>query len=417
MTRKLLFAGLAVTLAAAAAAATAAAATLPSARAAVTPAAVRAGAAGGSPLPSVPPRRRSSCANRTLVELAAATPDLSLFTTAVAAVGGGLAATLNDAAASRTVFTPTNSAFVALARTFGYDGPRADEAAAWAAIVAALTKVSAGQPLPLLRTILAYHVLAGGAADGGAVRVAELAGAGAQATREGGTLSVRPDRTVVDRAPEVPDAVIVLGDVEASNGLAHLVDRVLLPTAFGASLVLPPPASVTLVQLASVTPELSLLVRALNATGLRQLIANPAGNVTVLPPTNAAWVALAERLGYASCGGCAAGDDDAAYEYLVATLAARGGGDPLPPLTTLLSYHLLPRRAPLAALVAAGPLVTLRGSRVEITRDLRVVDRAPGVPDGLVVEANVATSNGIAHLVNRVLLPMPLESIVGGGGD
>lgn len=61
--------------------------------------------------------------------------------------------------------------------------------------------------------------------------------------------------------------------------------------------------------------------------------------------------------------------------------------------------------------------MTLRGSRVEITRDLRVVDRAPGVPDGLVVEANVATSNGIAHLVNRVLLPMPLESIVGGGGD
>lgn len=417
MTRKLLLAGLAVTLAAAAAAASAAGATPRSARGAAAPVALRAGAATGSPLPTLPPRRRSSCATRTLVELAAATPDLSLFTLAVSTVGGGVAATLNDPAASRTVFTPTNSAFVALARTFGYDGPRADEAAAWAAIVGALTKVSAGQPLPLLRTILEYHVLAGGGAAGGAVPVAELAGAGPQATREGGTLSVRPDRTVVDRAPEVADAAIVLGDVAASNGLAHLVDRVLLPTAIGASLALPPPDAVTLVQLAAVTPELSLLVRALNATGLTQLIANPAGNVTVLPPTNSAWVALAERVGYVSCGGCAAGDDAAAFEYLVGALAAGGGGDPLPALTTILSYHLLPRRAAAAALVGAGPLVTLRGSRVEITRDLRVVDLAPGVPDGQVVEADVATSNGVAHLVNRVLLPMPLASIVGGGGD
>lgn len=416
MTRKLLLAGLAVTLAGAAAAAVAAAATLPSARDAVAPVAVRAGAATGSPPPSPPPRR-SSCATRTLVELAAATPDLSLFTLAVATVGGGLAATLNDPAVSRTVFTPTNSAFVALARTLGYNGTRADEAAAWAAIVAALTKVSGGQPLPLLRTILEYHVLAGGGADGGAVLVAELAGAGPQETREGGTLSVRPDRTVVDRAPEVADATIVLGDVAASNGVAHLVDRVLLPTAFGASLALPPPDSVTLVQLASITPELTLLVRALNATGLLQLIANPAGNVTVLPPTNSAWVALAERLGYVSCGGCAAGDDDAAYDFLVGALAARGGGDPLPALTTILSYHLLPRRAALAALAGAGPLVTLRGSRLEITRDLRVVDLVPGVPDGQVIEADVATSNGIAHLVNRVLLPLPLRPAVGGGGD
>lgn len=95
----------------------------------------------------------------------------------------------------------------------------------------------------------------------------------------------------------------------------------------------------------------------------------------------------------------------------------RGGGGPLPLLTTILAYHLLPRRAVVAQLAGAGPLVTLRGSRLLMNRDLGVVDLAPGVPDGLVVEADVAASNGVAHLVNRVLLPLPIWPASGGGGD
>lgn len=355
----------------------------------------------------------SSSANGTLADLVATTADLSLFLRALTAVKD-LLPVLTDQSAVVTAFVPTNEAFVALAGTLGYNGPPEDEEAAWGAVVAALTRLGAGNPLPLLRTILKYHFLAGGAQP---VRVEELAGTGPVETREGGTLSVRADLSVADRAPDVADATVIEANVEAANGVAHLVDRVLLPTAVGASLVLPPPESVTLVQLASVTPELSLMIRALNTTGLLQLIANPAGNVTVLPPSNSAWVVLAETLGYTSCGGCDGGDDDPAYEYLVGALAKLGGGDPLPMLTSILSFHLLPRRAVAAEIVAAGPLVTLRGSQLAITPDLKVVDLAPGVPNGLIVEANVATSNGVAHLVNRVLLPVPIWPTVGGGGD
>ncbi|KAK1862768.1 hypothetical protein I4F81_005335 [Pyropia yezoensis] len=239
-----------------------------------------------------PPRPARPCANGTLADLVAATPSLSLFARALAAVryDDDLLPVLADRAATRTVFAPTNGAFMALAGTLGAAGPPGHEDAAWAAVL-------------------------------------------------------------------VPDATIVWADVSAANGVAHVVDRVLLPTAVGASLVLPPPASVTLAQLATVTPELSLVVSALNATGLLQLIANPAGVVTVLPPTNAAWVALAEALGYTSCGGCEGGDDDA---------AAAASADPpvapvLPvveracPTLRLLAFDAANR----ARILSAGGLATL----------------------------------------------------------
>lgn len=154
-----------------------------------------------------PPRPARPCANGTLADLVAATPSLSLFARALAAVryDDDLLPVLADRAATRTVFAPTNGAFMALAGTLGAAGPPGHEDAAWAAVVAALTRLGAGNPTPLLRTILRYHLLAGGALGGGGgrgtVRLAALAGGGAQTTREGGTLSVRADRTVADRAP------------------------------------------------------------------------------------------------------------------------------------------------------------------------------------------------------------------------
>lgn len=68
-------------------------------------------------------------------------------------------------------------------------------------------------------------------------------------------------------------------------------------------MVVPPVAGSTtsisqIVQRAPVTPNLPPPVRALNATDLPRQTANPAGDATVLPPTNSEGVALAEGLGY-----------------------------------------------------------------------------------------------------------------------
>lgn len=59
-------------------------------------------------------------------------------------------------------------------------------------------------------------------------------------------------------------------------------------------------------------------------------------------------------------------------------------------------------------MVGARRLVTLRASLRTIAHGLGVVDLVQGVPDRQVVQADVAQSNGIAHRVNGVLLPLPL---------
>jgi len=96
------------------------------------------------------------------------------------------------------------------------------------------------------------------------------------------------------------------------------------------------------------------------------------------------------------------------FDFLVAVLKWLGGGDPLPLLTTILTYHVLPVWRSAAEVVGAGPLVTLRGSVLAVTADWRVVDLAPGVADAVLVEADVEASNGVAPVVSRVLLPLPL---------
>lgn len=137
-----------------------------------------------------PPRPARPCANGTLADLVAATPSLSLFARALAAVryDDDLLPVLADRAATRTVFAPTNGAFMALAGTLGAAGPPGHEDAAWAAVVAALTRLGAGNPTPLLRTILRYHLLAGGALGGGGAgdRAAGGAGGGGRPDDAGG---------------------------------------------------------------------------------------------------------------------------------------------------------------------------------------------------------------------------------------
>jgi len=90
------------------------------------------------------------------------------------------------------------------------------------------------------------------------------------------------------------------------------------------------------------------------------------------------------------------------------TLTGLGAGNPLPLLATVLTYHVLPERRNATDLVAAGPLTTLEGGTLAVTADVHVVDRAPGVPNARIVQADVALANGVMHPVDHVLLPLPL---------
>ncbi len=120
-----------------------------------------------------------------------------------------------------TVFAPNDFAFVVLAYDLGFRG--FDEAEAFAFIAAATGYVSPEDP-GLLDDVLLYHVLAG------AKTVAELDGAGDQATLlEGATLSVKY-RQIRDGDPNDVNGVIVHpNDVAAGNGIVHTTAFVLRP--------------------------------------------------------------------------------------------------------------------------------------------------------------------------------------------
>lgn len=137
----------------------------------------------------------------TIVDVAAATPDLSTLVTAVQAAG--LAETLSGEGPF-TVFAPTNEAFAAIP---------ADKLDAILADTELLTK------------ILTYHVVSGEYPASAVAELPDVATGAAVPTVEG------QDVTIVAGADgvRVNEANVVQPDVEASNGVVHVIDAVLLP--------------------------------------------------------------------------------------------------------------------------------------------------------------------------------------------
>lgn len=147
----------------------------------------------------------ASTADNTIVEVAT---EAGTFTTLVSAVtAAGLADTLSGG--EYTVFAPTDEAFQ----------PLVDDGT-----VDTLLEDPEGQ----LNDILLYHVVEG---ELTAEDIVELDGQDIK-TVEGGTLKVKVTDdgkvTLVDGAGQT--TTVVTADVEASNGVIHVVDGVLLPS-------------------------------------------------------------------------------------------------------------------------------------------------------------------------------------------
>lgn len=140
------------------------------------------------------------------------------FDALVAAAGkAGLVDALSAPDADLTVFAPTDEAFDTLATTLGF----ADAGAMVTALDA-----------DTLAKILTYHVLAG------TKSAADIVGAGATSTQatlyefEGAAATIAVDTTVgVKITDEVlTAATVTAADVAASNGVIHVIDKVILPT-------------------------------------------------------------------------------------------------------------------------------------------------------------------------------------------
>ena len=132
----------------------------------------------------------------TIVEVASGNPDFSTLVAAVSAAG--LAETLG-AEGPYTVFAPTNEAFEALP-----DG--------------LLDELLKPKNKEVLTQILTYHVVAG------EVMSSDIE-PGDVPTVEGEDLTI----AVTDGTVTVNGATVEAADVEASNGVIHVIDEVLVP--------------------------------------------------------------------------------------------------------------------------------------------------------------------------------------------
>jgi uncharacterized surface protein with fasciclin (FAS1) repeats len=142
----------------------------------------------------------------TIVDVAAGNEDFSTLVAAVQAAG--LEEALADPEATLTVFAPTNEAFEAALAALG------------------LTAEELLADTETLTAILTYHVL------GEVVTSSDIAAAGAEeipvATLSGEELVVVVgDDGTVGFADQT--ATVTMADIEASNGVIHVIDAVLLP--------------------------------------------------------------------------------------------------------------------------------------------------------------------------------------------
>ena len=277
-----------------------------------------------------------------IAEIAASDENFSTLVTALDAAG--LVETLAGEGAF-TVFAPTNAAFEALGD--------------------ALNDVLADSDL--LTQVLLYHVV-----DGKVMSPEALALAGSEVETLSGdkiTLSIEGESLYIN------DAMVTAVDIEASNGVIHVIDAVLLPPAddMGAEMS---DAPGTIVDIAVADERFTTLVTALQQAELVETLAGE-GDFTVFAPTNDAFAALGDTL-----------DAVLADNEL---------------LTKVLLYHVL------SGSVFSETALTLDGQEVEtLSGDkfaVSVMDGNLYINDAMVIIADIEASNGVIHVIDAVLVP------------
>merc|ERR1711871_1620076 len=174
----------------------------------------------------------------------------------------------------------------------------------------------------------------------------------------------------------------------ASNGMGHVIESVLLP-APAATAAPSTTSSSTLPDLVNTlvgsAPEFTTLVEAVTTAGLAAALSPPNGPYTVFAPNNAAFAALP------------AGTLDSLL------------ADPSGALTDVLKYHVVSGQVLSSELYDGQVIPTLSGKSLYVrisgsTVYIQNDDRSMQVR---VVSADVMASNGVAHVIESVLLPAP----------
>ncbi|MEO0649729.1 MAG: fasciclin domain-containing protein, partial [Planctomycetota bacterium] len=206
-----------------------------------------------------------------------------------------------------------------------------------------------------LQTVLKHHIVVGAVDAGTVVGLTETRALGGQ------RLAIEVD----DAGVRVGGATVVKTDIEASNGIVHVIDSVIVPNTDD------------VIDTAVANGSFGTLAKALGAAGLVEALKGE-GPFTVFAPTDEAFAKLDQRV----------------------------LGDLLKPenrdkLAAILKFHVVPGRISARAAVGAGVAETLQGQSVRIA----ITDGRLTVGGATVVASDVDATNGVIHVIDTVLLP------------
>ncbi len=290
----------------------------------------------------IPPREPLPTGPGTIVEVAQEAGDFETLLAALDATE--LDDVLADEEATFTVFAPTDEAFDALGQDT-IDALLADP--------------------ETLADILLYHVIAEQAVD--AETALSLAGTTVEMAN-GDIVAL----TVRDGELFINGSQVVATDIEASNGVIHVIDAVLIPPADAEP-------TGNIVEVAVANGSFTTLVAAVQAVGLDTVLADPEATFTVFAPTDEAFAALGQ-------------------ETINALLAD------IDTLSDILLYHVV-----IGAAVDSITATSLFGEMVEMANgDSVIIDIRDGalfINDSQVIIADVPATNGVIHVIDAVLIP------------
>ena len=287
--------------------------------------------------------------DNTITGKASTTANLSILVQAL--VKADLATTLKGAGPF-TVFAPTNEAFATFLATTPY---------------ATINDV----PKEALTQILLNHVVTG------TVKSTDLTTGYIKTLAKGSASTINTLSMYVNTSSGVKHngiATVTTADIMASNGVIHIVDKVIdLPT---------------IVTHAAANGNFSTLVSVLNRSGQPNFITalSGTGPFTVFAPTNAAFTALNTELAPGGIAGVSAAN-----------------------LTKILQYHVVSPANVLAASLTEGQVVTpiltpAQNFTIQLSGGAKIKDANNRISN--IIITDVQCSNGVIHAIGKVLLPI-----------
>jgi len=298
--------------------------------------------------------------DKTIVEVASSNEAFSTLVTAVQAAD--LVETLSGEGPF-TVFAPTNAAFEKLPE----------------GTVAGLLKPENKE---LLTNILTYHVVAGEfKAEAVIAAINDAGGTAELETVAGGILSASLEGDAVVLTDEQGNtATVTTTDVDASNGVIHIIDAVVMPGM---------EEEPNIVEVASSNEAFSTLVAAVQAADLVETLQGE-GPFTVFAPTNAAFEKLPEGT-------------------VTTLLEPENKGT----LAGILTYHVvageLNAEAVAAAIEAGNGTATIEtvsgGTLTAMVQGGNVVLKDEQGNTATVTTTDVEASNGVIHIIDTVVMP------------